>query len=70
MRKVDAIRLFRDEIMPYVNRRYPHDVVAMRTAWNDWTDGMYKDGRITENQNYTWVFPFKFNRKTKNWILK
>lgn len=34
------------------------DVVAIRTAWNDYTHFLLEDGIITEEQYNTWDQPF------------
>lgn len=34
------------------------DLVAVRTAWNDWTDTLYKSGDINKLQYENWVNPF------------
>ena len=59
MTKVEAIKEFRAEILPYVHAKYGRtDRIAVREAWNDWTDGLYKDRRITQHQYDTWSGPF------------
>jgi hypothetical protein len=35
------------------------DKVAIRTAWNDWTDGLCKSGEITQRQYENWMNPFE-----------
>lgn len=34
------------------------DKVALREAWNNYTDSLCKDGLITERQYETWTNPF------------
>ena len=34
------------------------DKVALREAWNNYTDSLCKDGLITERQYETWSNPF------------
>lgn len=34
------------------------DKVALREAWNNYTDSLCKDGMITEHQYDTWSNPF------------
>lgn len=52
----EAQRRFNEEILPAVVQQYgKKDKVAIRTAWNDWTDALQKDGQITEKQAYRWV---------------
>lgn len=58
MTRNDAVREFTEAILPDVLKRYgPHDKTAIRTAWNEFVDGLQKDGRITERQASTWLGP-------------
>jgi ABC-type amino acid transport substrate-binding protein len=58
MTKVQALRRFRREVAPGVVARYgKRDKPACREAWNDWTDGLHKDGQITARQYDTWLGP-------------
>jgi hypothetical protein len=46
--KKQAIEDFRAEVLPYVLERYgKHDKTAIREAWNDYTDALCKERRIT-----------------------
>lgn len=54
MTKKQAVKLF-NEI--YKNE-LDNDLIAKKTAWNDFTDRLMKDGEITENQCYNWTSPF------------
>ena len=57
--KKQALEIFREDIAPYVREQYGRgDVIAMREAWNNWTDGLCKDGCITPHQYTTWTNPF------------
>jgi hypothetical protein len=59
MTKAQALALFREEILPAVHARYGrYDRVAVREAWNDYTDGLCKDRQITRYQDQTWTNPF------------
>lgn len=59
MTKEQALRMFKEIDLPYLIERYDeNDKVAIRTAWNDYTDALCKDGQITENQRMTWDNPF------------
>lgn len=59
MTKAEAIAEFNAEVKPHVLAKYgPNDKPAMREAWNDWTDGLCKDRRITQKQYDTWTHPF------------
>lgn len=58
MTKVQALRRFRRDVMPDVVARYGrHDKPACREAWNNWTDGLHRDGEITTRQYETWEGP-------------
>ena len=35
-----------------------NDLPAKREGWNNYIDGLQKDGYITENQINSWVHPF------------
>lgn len=60
MTKAEAVREFKEEVLPYVVAQYgKDDRPAIREAWNDWTDMLQKDGRISAKQYNTWVGPFK-----------
>lgn len=54
MTKKQAIELF-NEIF---GDSFGDDIIAKRTAWNDFTDSLMKDGEITEKQYDTWTQPF------------
>ena len=60
MTKKDALRIFKDVL----NSDYVYfaqirgDKVAMRESWSCYTDGLCKDGEITESQYNTWANPF------------
>lgn len=58
MTKQDALRNFRENILPHVIARYGRDKPAIREAWNNYTDGLQKDGLITASQYHNWVGPF------------
>lgn len=60
MTKEEAVREFKETVLPYVIEQYgPNDRPAIREAWNDWTDMLARDGRITMKQYETWVGPFR-----------
>jgi hypothetical protein len=62
MTKEHALIAFKETIIPWIAERYETDGVidhvARRTAWNDYTDMLCKDGMITEHQYETWDNPF------------
>ena len=57
MTKKEALRefklIFKDSLK---NNRF--DYVAKRETWNNWTDGLCKDGLITSWQYENWDQPF------------
>jgi hypothetical protein len=59
MRKNTAVADFREFILPGVIKWFgENDKVAIRTAWNDWTDSLCKSNQITLRQYETWTNPF------------
>lgn len=54
MTKEQAIKLFKE----IHGDSFGDDIIGKRTAWNDFTDGLMKDGEITEKQYETWDQPF------------
>jgi len=62
MTKVQAKKEFRAYVLPTVKERYEiwgnPDWPARREAWNNFTDQLCKDGRITLRQYETWGNPF------------
>jgi hypothetical protein len=54
MTKVQAAWEFKTYHLPALCDQRP---TTRRTAWNDFTDYLYKDGRITLAQVSCWVFP-------------
>lgn len=57
MTKAEAINQFKEVYAGYIEENRD-DKVAIRTAWNDYTDFLMKDGDITEFQYNTWDQPF------------
>jgi len=58
MTKRQAEKYFNENIKPCIWRTYTKkDKAAMREAWNDWTDSLCKDGKITQKQYYNWTYP-------------
>jgi hypothetical protein len=55
MTKKEALAEFREYILPFIPKG---DIPAKCEAWNDFTDGLCKDRRITSKQYDTWVNPF------------
>lgn len=55
--KLEALDQFKEMYADFLKENRD-DKVAVRTAWNDYTDYLLKDGMITENQYNTWSQPF------------
>jgi hypothetical protein len=54
----DVLTDFEENIKPAVIARYgADDEVALREGWNDWTDGLCKDGEISPWAYENWVGP-------------
>lgn len=59
MTKKEALAEFRTEIAPAVRKQYgPNDKPAICEAWNNYTDALCKEKRITLKQYETWTNPF------------
>ena len=58
MTKREAIVEFRDIFGSLLIKGRNRDQPAIDQAWNDWTDGLCKDKRITQKQYSTWTHPF------------
>lgn len=57
--KKQALTEFKRSVEPYILKVYgPRDKPAMRCAWNDWTDGLNRDGIISDHQDNTWTNPY------------
>ena len=59
MTKKEALSYFKEFILPHIpnNCRYI-DESARREAWNNYTDALCTEGRITLKQYETWGNPF------------
>lgn len=50
---------FEENILPYVVEQYgKDDVIAIREAWNDYTDSLCKDNEISEWAYENWDNPY------------
>lgn len=59
MTKAQALRDFREIVLPFVLKQYGRDDrIAIREAWNNYTDALCKDKEITLHQYETWDNPF------------
>lgn len=58
MTKYQVLKQFRAEIAPMVREQFGRDSIAMREAFNDYTDALCKDGSITSRQYNTWSNPY------------
>jgi hypothetical protein len=56
MTKAQALKQFKET---HAELLKSGDKVAIRTAWNDYTDMLCKNGDITEKQYDTWTSPFQ-----------
>jgi len=58
MTHADAVEHFDECVLPWVVEQHEQDGVpdlpARREAWNDWTDGLCKDGEISDWQYENW----------------
>jgi len=61
MTKREAVIEFKRDILPLVRETYEQDGrvdrPARAEAWNNWTDALCKDKRITPKQYETWGHP-------------
>lgn len=60
--KEDAVREFVEHYMPHVRAQEARwgngvDGPLRRETWNNYTDGLCKDGLITDHQYNTWTHP-------------
>lgn len=56
--KQEAIEMF-NEIKPEIEAKFgKKDRIAMAEAWSSFTDGLCKDGIISEHQYKVWSNPF------------
>ena len=60
MTKKEAVASFRECWGNFLecNPHYRGDSIANRTAFNDYVDGLNKDGLVTDYQAYNWSNPF------------
>ena len=60
--KKEALADFKENILPFIKKRYEQDgridYPARREAWNNYTDSLCKDGKITPKQYATWAYPW------------
>lgn len=54
MTKKQAELFFKEETLPDLDKK---DKILVRTAWNDYTDYLCKEGYISENQYNNWAHP-------------
>lgn len=62
MTKEQAVKIFKEEILPQVIKHYESDgikdIPARRFAWSTFVDSLCKDGQITDKQYNNWDNPF------------
>jgi hypothetical protein len=57
--KTEVLREFRENILPAIVQQYgKDDHIAIREAWNNYTDALCKDGVISSHQYDSWTNPF------------
>ena len=52
--KVQVEKMFKEEVYPHLNK---NDKPSIRYEWSVFTDGLCKDGNISEKQYDTWTLP-------------
>jgi len=61
MTKVEAVRIYKEEILPSVKDQYEQDGItdkpARQFAWQCFIDSLCKNGEITQRQYDTWGNP-------------
>jgi len=70
MTKEEAVAEFKEYVLPQVRAQYERDGVpdwpARREAWNNFTDALQKEGRITARQYDTWDHPSITSPRKRN----
>lgn len=58
----EVLAEYREQIIPIIQSEYEKDgdmdVIARREAWNNFTDFLCKDNRITDKQYNEWECPW------------
>lgn len=57
MTKNEAVKNFKETYSDFIKKN-KKDKIAIKTAWNDYTDFLLKGGNITQKQYDTWTQPF------------
>ena len=61
MTKAQAVAEFKEWVLPAIREKYEQDgkrdVIARSEAWNNFTDALCKEERITAKQYETWDHP-------------
>lgn len=62
MTKKEVLKAFKEYVLPQVQRQYETDgkldKPARAEAWNEYTDALCKEGKITLRQYESWSNPF------------
>ena len=59
MNKREVLAEFKQEVKPVIEQKYGKgDKIALAEEWNNFTDYLQKEGRITEKQVNRWNNPF------------
>lgn len=56
--KKQAINEFKQVLSEYPDQSIKDDKIALREAWNCFTDRLHRDGYITDYQVNNWTNPF------------
>jgi hypothetical protein len=57
--KKEVLATFRADILPVVQEGYgKHDKPAVSEAWNNYTDMLCKEGKISSKQYSNWTNPY------------
>lgn len=66
MKKVQVVRLYVSENIDWISDMLKNgDQVALREDWGCFTDGLCKDGEISEKQYMNWIVP-----NFRNWVRR
>lgn len=59
MTKKEALKYFKENILPEVIKQYgKDDKIAICEEWNNYTDALCKSVKITHKQYHNWTNPF------------
>jgi hypothetical protein len=62
LNKAQVVKQFKEDILPLIKSKYEQDrridYPARREAWNNYTDALRTDGRISEHAYDNWLCPW------------